>query len=390
MLLAAGLMITGFLGTAFATHRRGYRLGGAAVVGILAVYSLTNVATVPMFVGNTLLAYFALSTARHWTLVSGRDEFVIVVAAGVVVPLTVIGWFWLFVGPIPDRVLGAAVVGSVLPGLAAYNFHRIDPEKLGRDVVAMAGFAATLFVVGDILVSAAPPLLAGSRPAILFSSTADVAMVRGVAVNDPPPARIAARPLLALFFLAGFVLSELVRRYDYIRIGIVSVSLVAIYTLADWRLPVLFAAVVVILFPFYQAVHRRTLLYGRVLLGVGTAVGVALAAGLGSWAGIDRGISLLFVGVLAGVNGYFVHATSPHERTQLALVGTAAYLNMVVIAALVVDALPGGYPQELTPALAASAGLVAALLAGSAELLRPTPPNPDEVRKAARSSRWAP
>jgi hypothetical protein len=148
---------------------------------------------------------------------------------------------------------------------------------------------------------------------------------------------------------------------------------------------VLYAVVFGLSFLFIEAVHRTTLLYGRVLIGTTTAFALVLAVGL-VWGGVipvERGLSGYFVAVLAGVNAYSAHATVPGYRRLIPPLQVAAFVPLLVAARYFGRALPRGVPQELTLPILVGGAVVVLVCVVAAELYTVHRPDEAEVYRTS-------
>jgi len=89
------------------------------------------------------------------------------------------------------------------------------------------------------------------------------------------------------------------------------------------------------------------MLYGRVLIGIGTATGVLLTPVGLQLLGGARGLSALFVGMIAGIDAYNVHTTAPAERRQSIPLAIGVYALLVLLTRVFVSPFRRGFPQEL-------------------------------------------
>jgi peptidoglycan/LPS O-acetylase OafA/YrhL len=106
------------------------------------------------------------------------------------------------------------------------------------------------------------------------------------------------------------------------------------------------------------------LLYGRVLISLGCGVGTLAALGFATQLPVVRGLSALFVGVIAGVDAYAVHVTPPLERRQQPFLAVAAFVGMLLLIRTVIEPYRRGVLQEFTPLVAfVGVAVVAACLA---------------------------
>ncbi|WP_254536767.1 poly-gamma-glutamate biosynthesis protein PgsC/CapC [Halomarina litorea] len=347
MLVASLVLAVGLFAVAAVTQLRGLRLGGTIVAGVLAMYSLKNFVMLPLFVGSATLAAGVLWFVREHTLLYGRDEFVVTLLAGSGIPMLLLAVEFALPGPLSRALVRASFIGSVLPGLAAYNFMQVKPEHRREDLLASVGLLSVLLVVGGLLVGPETRFLADYAPLVLFAETSDIALLRGAVVDGPADPVIVAREVVVAAFGVGLVLSELARRTVGLRVGIVSLAILAVYTLSSVRLVGLFLVELVVLVAFVEAVNRTTLLYGRVLIGLATGTGVVLGVALTPLLGVELGLSALVVGLLAGIDAYNVHVTPPAERVQWLAVVLAMYAALLLVLRLVVQPLPDGAPQSL-------------------------------------------
>jgi len=347
MLVASLVTALGVLVVATLTQLRGYRLAGTIGIPVVAVYALKELATVPVFVFSTVVASVALWLLRRRTLVYGRDELLFAMVVGSAVPLVLL---LTLSETLDESFRNVVFLGSILPGLAAYNYHGVKSEYQVADVLVSVGLFVGLFGLGSALVSPALAETLGTlTPPVLYSETAEVAHWRGVVVASDLQRTILARPLTLAVFAVGMAGSEALRGRYGIRLGVIAVALLAVYTLSSVWLPVLYVLTLAVAYVALAVVHRASLLYGRVLISVGVAAGLAAALAL-VLAGIPvvRGLSAYFVAILGGINAYNVHATPPRERRLVPLGQVATFLPLVLVARYFGEVGPRGAPQDLT------------------------------------------
>jgi len=344
MIVAVIVTAFGLLAVAGLTQVYGYRLGGTIAIPILAVYTLKSFVMLPIYVLSTIVAYLGLGLLKDKTLIYGRGELIYAILIGSLIPVAI---FLTFGFLIQDIFQSVVFIGSILPGLAAYNYHQLDGEIRRWDLLTAAVLFACLFGLGWFLVSAEfAPTLATAAPITLYSRTADVATWKGVAVNEPLSPVILPRLITVLLFAAGMLLSERVRdRYD-IRIGVISVALLAIFSLADRRLIYLYVCLIVISYIAVQVTHRFSLLYGRVLVSIGAAFAIVAAVPLSIELGVTRGLSAFFVGILAGVNAYNVHVAQPASRWLFVPLQFGSFVFLLGLTRLTGAVLPRGFPRQ--------------------------------------------
>ena len=380
MWVATIVSVLGLFGVAVITQFAGYRLGGTITVPVLAVYTLKNSLMLPVFVLSTIAAYLGLWYFRQRTLIYGRDELIVAILIGTSVPLTtflILVQFGVDVGVI-------LFIGSILPGLAAYNYHRIKPEFRRNDLLSGIGLLTMLVLLGWVLVTPGLAERFGSlTPPVLFAQTADVATFKRATVDITTEPIIIRREVAAGLFAGGLVLAERLRSRFGVRVGVITAVLVAIYAIASYWLVVMYVLLLGVAFGVIQAANYATLRYGRVLLGLTIAVTHLLAIPLTLWLPTSRGLSAFFVAILAGVTAYNAHATAPYERRLVLPLQAVVFVPTVLIARLFGSPGPQGIPQALTPSVLLVAGLVMAVSLGIARWYTVDKPDEDEVLSAS-------
>ncbi|MFB6201849.1 MAG: poly-gamma-glutamate biosynthesis protein PgsC/CapC [Halorhabdus sp.] len=338
MLVAVAVTGLGVLAVGLLTQLLGYRTGGTIVIPVLAVYTLKNALMLPIFVASAAVAYLGLWIAKRRTLLYGRDELLVAMGIGSGVPIVLLLALWAVV---PSSLRSVVFVGSILPGLAAYNFHQIKPEFRRWDLVATAGLLIGLIALGWALVTPALADSLGSiAPPVLYASTADVAAMNGAVVESTLEPTILARPIAVVLFFVGIVLAERTRARYGVRTGLLAMALLAIYALANAWLLVLYLLVLVVAYLALRAVHHVTLLYGRVLISVATTTALVAVVPLSLALPITRGLSAYFVAIIAGVNAYSWHVTAPTQRSLFVPLQAGAFLTLLVTTQLIARLRP--------------------------------------------------
>ncbi|WP_276260336.1 poly-gamma-glutamate biosynthesis protein PgsC/CapC [Haloglomus litoreum] len=383
MLVATLVAALGFVAVAVGTRRYGLRFGGTIVVGVLAVYTLKNFTTLPIFIGSTAVAYGALAVVKRYTLAYGRDEFIVAILAGSLVPSAVYVGAFLLPGPVELALYRSVFVGSLLSGIAAFNLHQLRPEHRLRDVGGLAAIYLGLLALGAALVGPSTRFLAEYTPLVLFARTSDIAVLRGAVVEGFVDPAFVARPVVIGLYALALGLSEAVRQAFGVRVGTVALGLVAVYTVSTWRLLALTLVTLAVVTVLVTAIHRGVILYGRALLSTSAALGVVVAIPVAALLGVSAGISSLFAGVVAGLGGYYVHLTPPTERRQQVAVAVAVFLPLVVLVRAVVPPGPEGIPQALGVAEVAGGLLVAAVALAVALHYRVEQPDDEAVLAAS-------
>jgi hypothetical protein len=375
MLLALALVLVGLLVGVAATQRFGLRLGGVLTVPLLAVYALRDATTLPVFVASIVVAYVAVDHVTKNTLIHGRPMFLVGIVAGMVASIVFYGVAALAGAVIPVGAI--ELVGSVLPGIAAYNFHRQEGREMVLDAGASLATLAGLLGLGAglvALVGGTP--LATLSPPVLLAPSADVVGWMGVpAVAAAGGTTYALAPTLVLVAV-GMAASEFARRRWGLRPGgIVALPVLALLALANaWMLPVYLVAAAAA-YGATRLLARRTLVYGRVLLSAAIAVGVVtatlvalpahLVSGLFS-APVADGLAVFVVGVLGGVGAYNLEVVPAAERPHTVAVAGGQFAGLAWLGVALFPVSQGGLLAD--PGMSAVvATALAAVAAGAAQ-----------------------
>lgn len=241
------------------------------------------------------------------------------------------------------------LLGSILPGLAAYNFHSIKPEFRRNDLLATIGLFTALFALGFVLVSPGIAARYGTvTPPVLFAATADVAVYNNAVVDIPTEAVVISREVVAGLFILGLIISERIRARFGVRVGIIAAVLLAVYALTNYWLIIMYVVLFALAFGFVQAMNYATLRYGRVLLGTTTAFALLVAVPLTLSLPISRGLSAFFVAFLAGITAYNAHVTGSFDRRLVLPLQAVVFVPALLVIRLFSVPEPLGIPQELT------------------------------------------
>ncbi len=381
MIVAVTVTGLGVLAVGVITQLFGYRTGGTIAIPVIAVYSLKNALMLPIFVLSTLIAYFGLSVVKRRTLIYGRDELLAAMAIGSGVPLAILVGFW---ATLPESLRSVVFIGSVLPGLTAYNYHQVKPEFRRYDLLTTTLLLIALIALGWLLISPSHSNTLGRlTPPVLYSQTADVAVLKNAVVVERLEPTILERPVAVLLFLTGVLLSERIRSRFGVRTGMVAMALLAIYALANVWLLALYLAVLGVAYAGLKTVHYVTLLYGRVLISAATVTALLAVVPLSVALPISRGLSAYFVAILAGVNAYSWHVTAPAQRVLFVPLQAGSFLFLVGLTQVVSLVRPDVVPRVFgLPALVAMfVGAVACV--GFAELRTVDLPDQSSVFEAS-------
>ena len=362
MLVAAGITAFGLLLVGIISQLFGYRLGGTIAIPVLAVYTLKNAWMLPIFVLSTILAYLGLRIVKQRTLLYGRDELLVAMGIGSGVPLLLlVGFGSLF----PESLRSVVFIGSILPGLAAYNYHQLKPEYRTYDLLTATGLYVGLVACGWLLITPELATTLGEvTPPALYTTTTDVAVYKNAALQTELEPTILARPVAVGLFVLGLFVSERVRGRYGLRMGLIALPLLAIYALASKWLVLLYVVMLGLSFGFLSLVHYVTLLYGRVLISTTTAFALIAAIPITLLLPITRGLSAYFVAILAGIGAYNWHTAPGPKRRLFVPLQLGTFAVMLPLARATGRILPRGFPQQFAfPQLAASVFVAVVCLA---------------------------
>lgn len=349
MLIATTIMILGLLVGIAAAQLHGLRLGGVIVVPLVSVYLLWNFATFPVFVASTVAAYASLQFVKQRLLLYGRPLFVLSILVGALVPVTMFEFIALGLG-VRRTLTQVEFIGSVLPGIAAYNFHRLSIERRVLDAVASLAAVLFLTVVGiglTILVGLSP--LADFLAPVLLSPESDIATAFGLTVDRPSLPVIASNRLSLALIALGMGLAEAIRsRYGLRIAGVIVVPLITLIAFRNGQLLPTWIVTSVLAYVGIQLLHRWTLLYGRVLLAAGVILGLLVAISLATVVPVTHGLLPFFVGLLGGVTAYNLHVVSPAERRATVFVTLAVFVVVTFVTRLFLVPPPSGMLRQVT------------------------------------------
>ncbi len=344
MLIAIMLAVIGILEVIILTQMYGYRLGGVIVVPILAIYTCKNFLMLPLFLVGVLIAYAGLRYLQKHTMIYGRDEVVATLLLGAVVPVV----FLFFLRHLGYDLLDVVFFGSILPGLAAYNYSRIKPEYRFHDVLTSIGIFLGLFVAGWLLVD---PFVSNAighlTPPILLSPTSDMAMLKNAAVDTYPAPAIMNRFSAFIIFMVSLVLSEIVRKAYGIRVGVVSMAILAIFSLENRLFFFIYFFNLLVSFMGITLIQKMTLLYGRNLIGLASCISLLMTLPVVFIFPVSRGLSLFFLGLIAGLNAYNLHVTPPAERKLFIPLQLLILSPLLVLTGLLGHGGPAGLFTDL-------------------------------------------
>lgn len=360
MLIATTMMLLGLLSGIVATQLRGLRLGGVIVVPLSAVYLLRSFATFPILVMSVIAAYVSLHIVKSRLLLFGRRLFIVSVIVGAVVPVVVFELVATGLEP-TGELTGVEFVVSILPGIAAYNFHQLSVEQRTLDAVWSLTTVLFLVVVGiGLVIAVGLSPLAGYLPPVLLGPKSDIAIAFGLEVARPTVPILASRAETLALVAGGLVVSEVIRSRYGLRVGgviVVTIIVLAAFRNA-WMLP-LWAVVAFLSFVGIRLIHWWTLVYGRVLLSMSIILGLFTAISLAPMLPLNHGLLPFFVGILGGVTAYNTHVVPRAERLATVLVTLTVLSGTLAVARLVIEPAPSGLLREVTIGHAAAGILLA-------------------------------
>jgi hypothetical protein len=381
MIIAATLVVLGLLAASLVTYTKGYRLCGVVIVPLLAVYTLIDFATLPIFALSGAMAFGAIAVIQRRRIQFNRGLLIPAILVGMIAPAVYAAGLDAYGSG--GLAMDVAFVGSVLPGIAAYNLHRQDPDRRLTDLAATSGLLIALLAIGTVAgrLWTTPPCWSCQvlphrlswyvTPVILAEGT-DVAPLLGL-TYDGVQLAIGTVSTVLLVIVAGILLSELPRyRWGIRPVGVISIALLALFALQSWVLLALYLIAFVIAYPLVTVIHRATLVYGRVLLSVGIVLGVLFGTITASLVGLEFPFSALMTGLLAGVGAYNLHVVPRSERPAAAAASAGVFVLVFGIARLLVTPQPSGLAADPTPWLVVvGVGVMVIVAAVLAQVERP-------------------
>lgn len=349
MLVVTTLMLLGLLGGIIASQLGGLRLGGVIIVPLFAVYTLRSFGTFPVLVMSVIGGYVALWIVKRQLLLYGRPLFVLAIITSGLVPLIV--WTFISLGFGPEgTVQELGFIGSVLPGIAAYNLHRLPQERRILDALWSLTLLFFLVVVGIglvIVVGLTP--LRESTPPVLLGPKSDIANAFNLVVYNAAHPKLLPFPRELGLLGLGLFVSEAIRSRWGIRIGgLIVLPLLVLFSFRNGLLVPIYVFTVFFVYFGIQLLHWWTLIYGRVLLSIGVIFGVLIVISIVPVFAFSNGLLPFFVGILGGVGGYNLHATPRAERVPSVVIFAGFFVLLSGIARLVLTPFPAGILTEVT------------------------------------------
>jgi len=348
MLVVTALMILGLLGGVIAAQLRALRLGGVIITPLFAIYFLRSFGTFPLLLMSVLAGYTSLWIVKRRTMIYGRPLFVIAIVTSSLVPLFV--YLLVDAGFGPQGIVNElGFIGSVLPGIAAYNFHRLSPDRRVIDAVWSMGLLLFLVVAGIgfvILVGLTP--LSTVTPPVLLGPESDIARAFGLMVTEASHPVLLPFPTELGMLGLGLFTSEMIRTRWGVRIaGLIVLPLLALFAFRNqWLLP-MYGITAGSAYVGIRLFHQWTLIYGRVLLSMGVIFGMLTGISVAPSLPLENGLLPFFTGLLGGVSAYNIHYVAPAERRASVLISAGAFVIFVAVGRVFLTPFPDGILVEV-------------------------------------------
>lgn len=337
MLVSLLVTIMGLLAGLILVQRTGLRLGGVLVVPLLAVYTLYAFSALPLFLLSTTFTYIVVGVIRKRTLIHGRQLLLACLAVGAVLP--VLSALSFSYGASVEDSLSVAFFGTIIPGMAAYNFHSLDRGERLRDLTLSLGLLVGLLAFGALLVT--PSLIDRLPPALtsmLFTPASDIAQLQNAIRGNVPQTTSISQEFSFVLVGTGVILSEAAKARWGVRTGgLIAVPLLVSFSLSSgWVLPIYIGGVAVS-YAILRLANFLTLLYGRALLTVTLIAAFVYALMVVVFTSTITGFLLYFTCLLAGIGAYNFHVVAPPERSNAFAVAGALFGVLWVVSQVMHD-----------------------------------------------------
>lgn len=342
MFLTTLLLVVGLIAGVLAVQLGSFRMSGVLTVPLLAVYGLYNYATVPVFVLSALAAYVVLTYVKSRTFLYGRRLLLLAVITGALVPITTLAILdhWSAATFISE----VEFIGSILPGIAAYNLHQLDTDRRVNDAILSLGVLIGLILLGVALLEPFAPLQAETAwPPILHSAESDVAAVQDLTLDTEGYRSVVSLPVGGGIILLGLAFAELARdRWGLRADGIIAVPLLAIFSLQTADALVLYLLLVPLTYIAIDRLEAQTGFYGRISLAFAIACGVLIGLPLVPVVGIQIGLIAFFCGIFAGITVYNLRRIPTVDRFHSLLITAGLYTAALSLIRIVTTPASGG------------------------------------------------
>lgn len=343
MLVVTALMLLGLMGGITASQLWGFRLGGVIIVPLFAVYTLRSFGTFPVLMMSVIGGYVSIWIVKRRLLLYGRPVFVLAIVTSALVPLVVYTFTSFDFGP-EGVVNELGFVGSVLPGIAVYNFHRLSGDRRILDAVLSLAVLLALVVVGiGLVVVVGLTPLATVTPPVLLGPDSDIARAFGLVVENTGHPKILPFPQELGMLGLGLFFSEAVRQRWGLRVGgLIVLPLLVLFAFRNEWLLVPYVLASVTAYVGIQLLHSWTLIYGRVLLSMAVSFGLLTVISVAPTFPVDHGLLPFLTGIFGGVGAYNMHVVAVPERRASILVSAAVFVILAGIGRLFLTPFPEG------------------------------------------------
>jgi hypothetical protein len=136
-------LVFGFIFGFILYEKTKYRVGGVVAIPVIITYSIDDPLLLPIFLISIVVCYVAGAFVAKQTLIFGRRLLYIFMIISVFVTSGII----FFMGEFYSSQILLITVGSIFPGILAYNLHReIFDRSSAIDSIAILGL--NLIIVG--------------------------------------------------------------------------------------------------------------------------------------------------------------------------------------------------------------------------------------------------
>ncbi len=150
--------------------------------------------------------------------------------------------------------------------------------------------------------------------------------------------------------IMGALAVESVRaRYGLRLGGVVAVPLTAVLALTNVVTLPLYLGGVAVVFAITTAIHRQTLIYGRVLLALTLIAAMSYGLVLATVGVAVTDLQLFFASLFAGMGAYTLHLTAPADRPATVALSAGLFTVTLVACRLVVTPPRAGLLTDVGP-----------------------------------------
>lgn len=380
MLVETAIMIVGLIAGIAAVQLWSLRMSGVLVVPLLAIYGLYDHDSLPVFILSTLAAYIALYVIKKRSLLYGRGLLLAGILSGALVPVIALALSIHYYGTALLNEI--EFVGTILPGVAAYNLHQLSVDRRLDDVILSLFVLAGLMLLGVFLLDPlATPTDRLALPPVLHSQDSDIARRLGIAAADPGYRSVVSLSVGATAVIVGLVIAETARsRWGFRVDGIIGVPLLAIFTLQDAAALLLYLILIPLTYLLVDRFEAQTGLYGRITLAIALLLALVLALPIVPLLSIQTGLIAFFTALFAGIAVYNFRRIPTSDRFESIVVTGGALAVAYAIVRPFITPAPGGLLQTVHPVHAGIGFLLvisAAWICFNRERIRPELSGPD-------------